>query len=362
MNIHHVVIFCFLSALCGGNSGLVSANPPVYTGPEGGSGTINCYLTLSGSWRFFCKNKCKEEDVLIRTDGVRANSGRYSTEYKDGSSGRGILSVTITHLTQSDSGRYRCGLGKSSVPDSYTDFEVRVSDGLLDKNSGFIRTNIEGDNLTYPCRDSVNRSRTFFCRGDCKKQEDILIETDEDSAQRGRYGIKYIEGSVFGLYATITQVVKSDSGQYRCGYGRALSPDSLYTFSILVDAPTSSKTSPTLRPFSTSVPSTFTSTTATTQSLSSSSGSSTTSPHFTVSTNQFTDFSHVPHPTSSYVPSYFMPVVVCVPLAGVLLLVAFLLLHYIQKTRKNKQQKYEVIFFNSVCLCSLLLSVSTTTL
>ncbi|XP_071314929.1 polymeric immunoglobulin receptor-like isoform X2 [Trachinotus anak] len=362
MNIHHVVIFCFLSALCGGNSGLVSANPPVFTGPEGGSGTITCTFTVSGSWRFFCKEECKEEDVLIRTDGVRANSGRYSINYKKKrSSGGGILSVTIKHLTQSDSGWYRCGLGESTVPDTFQDFEVRVSDGLLDKNSGFIRTNIEGDNLTYPCRDSVNRSRTFFCRGDCKKQEDILIETDEDSAQRGRYGIKYIEGSVFGLYATITQVVKSDSGQYRCGYGRALSPDSYHTFSVIVDAPSTLKPSRTLRPFSTAVPSTFTpspvfsettnqptaavpstSTPTTTQSLSSSSGSSTTSPDFPETTNQPTtaDFSHVPHPTSSYVPSYFMPVVVCVPLAGVLLLVAFLLLHYIQKTRKNKQQKH----------------------
>ncbi|XP_071314835.1 polymeric immunoglobulin receptor-like [Trachinotus anak] len=307
MNIHHVVIFCFLSALCGGNSGLVSANPPVYTGPEGGSGTINCYLTLSGSWRFFCKNKCKEEDVLIRTDGVRANSGRYSTEYKDGSSGRGILSVTITHLTQSDSGRYRCGLGKSSVPDSYTDFEVRVSDGLLDKNSGFIRTNIEGDNLTYPCRDSVNRSRTFFCRGDCKKQEDILIETDEDSAQRGRYGIKYIEGSVFGLYATITQVVKSDSGQYRCGYGRTLSPDSYHTFSILVDELQPHTNKP--GPVSTSAPES--------------------SSAFPATTGQFTVYISVPR------PRYFLPLVVCVPLVFVLLAVFLLVLHQWKKRRNS---------------------------
>uniref|UniRef100_A0A3B4VMY9 Immunoglobulin domain-containing protein n=1 Tax=Seriola dumerili TaxID=41447 RepID=A0A3B4VMY9_SERDU len=116
--------------LCGGNSGLVSAKPPIFTGPEGGSGTISCHLNVSGSSKFFCREECKEEDVLIRTDKVSAKSGRYSIRYKKkGSSGGSILSVTITNLTQSDSGRYRCGLGTSAVPDLFEDFEVRVSDG-----------------------------------------------------------------------------------------------------------------------------------------------------------------------------------------------------------------------------------------
>lgn len=102
----------------------------LYTGPEGGNGTLGCSLVVSGSTKFFCRNECKEkEDVLIRTDGSAAQNGRYSIVYTDSSSGRGSLYVTITHLTQSDSGLYRCGLGRGRVLDSYTDFEVRVSDG-----------------------------------------------------------------------------------------------------------------------------------------------------------------------------------------------------------------------------------------
>lgn len=88
-----------------------------------------CYLPLSGSMKFFCREQCKEEDVLIKTGGARANRDRYSIEYKDGSSGRGILHMTFTHLSKSDSGQYRCGLGKSLLPDSFWDFEIRVSDG-----------------------------------------------------------------------------------------------------------------------------------------------------------------------------------------------------------------------------------------
>ena len=78
---------------------------------------------------FFCKGECKEEDILIKTDDVTAQSGRYSIRYEGESSGSRYVSVTITQLTKSDSGRYRCGLGGSSGPDSYTDFDVTVTDG-----------------------------------------------------------------------------------------------------------------------------------------------------------------------------------------------------------------------------------------
>lgn len=105
----------------------------------------------------------------------------------------------------------------------------------LDTKSGFIPTSVEGDTLRYPCFKKVNVSRFFFCKGECKKEEDILIETDQKSLQRGRYSIEYMEGSAFGLYVTIAQVTKSDIGQYKCGYGRALSTDSSpITFPVIV--------------------------------------------------------------------------------------------------------------------------------
>lgn len=86
-------------------------------------------MFLSGSRKFFCKDECKAEDLLIKTDDVTAESGRYSIKYRDGSSGNGIVTVTITNVTQSDSGLYRYGVGKNLVPESYCEFEARVSDG-----------------------------------------------------------------------------------------------------------------------------------------------------------------------------------------------------------------------------------------
>ncbi|XP_067384118.1 uncharacterized protein [Channa argus] len=275
-----------------------------------------CHFSSSGSWKFFCKEECSEGGILVKAESDTANNGRYSFEYKSGSSGKMFLHVTIRNMIQSDSGQYKFGVGKSSGPDSYCEYEARVSDEL-DKNTGFIRTNVEGETLSKPCYDEVNRSRFFFCKDDCKKQEDVLIETDQKKAQSGRYGVEYIDGSAYGLYVTITQVKKSDSGQYKCGYGRALSPDSSKTFSLIViEAPTTLEPTQTVRPSSTTQTQSPT-TLETTQTLRPS------------STTQTQSFSDVPHQGS------VLPLVVCVPLVGVSLLVVSLLVLYKRRTRRN---------------------------
>ncbi|XP_027131410.1 polymeric immunoglobulin receptor-like isoform X4 [Larimichthys crocea] len=254
MNVRHTLICVFFLSLCGGDS--VSAKLNIYAGAEGGNGTINCRLSPSGRTKFFCKDECEAKDILIKTDGVRAQSGRYSTTYRNNSSGRESLSVTITHLIKSDSGRYRCGLGKNLVPNSYWDFEVRVLDAsLLEDHSRFIQADTEGENITFGCTDTAIKQK-FLCKGDCTKEEDIIIETEENRAQNGRHSIEYRKGSVFGLHVTITEVTTSDTGRYRCGYGRALSPDSYYDKNILVyTSTTTSKPNWTHRPFTTPVPS-----------------------------------------------------------------------------------------------------------
>ncbi|KAK2850841.1 hypothetical protein Q5P01_007117 [Channa striata] len=309
MKIHHILLFGFLSAvLCGGNTGLVSAKLSIFTGPEGGDGTIQCLFSSSGTWKFFCKDQCTEKGILLKTDGLTATNGRYSIKYESESSGKMFLSVGITNLTQSDSGRYKAGVGPSSGPDSYCEYEARVSHELLDKNSGFIWTNIEGENFTFPCNYDVDRGRFFFCRDDCKKEEDVLIETDQKKAQSGRYGVEYDKSYAYGLSVTITHMKTSDTGRYKCGYGRASSPDSSRTFSVIVtEDPTTLKSSQTLRPSPTSLPSS--SNAATTAAARSS--------------------SNVPH------TGPVLPLVVCVPIVGLFLSAVSLLMFYKWKKKSN---------------------------
>ncbi|MGL4877785.1 hypothetical protein [Paraclostridium dentum] len=128
-----VLMFASLFILLTASCKFFRARLNIFTGAEGGDGAVQCHSSAgrssSGSWKFFCKEECTEEGILVKAESDTANNGRYSIKYESGSSGRTVLSVTIRNLTQSDSGRYKYGVGTSSGPDSYCEIEARVSDG-----------------------------------------------------------------------------------------------------------------------------------------------------------------------------------------------------------------------------------------
>ena len=101
-------------------------------------------------------------------------------------------------------------------------------------NTHFTRAVTEGGNVTQGCFGTVYGRRKFFCKGECKKEEDIVVETEGNTAQSDRYSIESTKGSTVGLYVTIRQLKKSDTGWYKCGYGRPSSPNSFNSFPIFV--------------------------------------------------------------------------------------------------------------------------------
>ncbi|XP_022619626.1 polymeric immunoglobulin receptor-like [Seriola dumerili] len=229
MKVCLTLICCFFLSLQDGSAA------PVYSGTEGGDVTVQCSFSLSRQKKVFCKNQCKEEDILIETTNNRAQSGRYSMEYKEGSLNGGDLFVTITQLTKSDSGRYWCRLGTSRS--SYKDLEIIVTDALLDGNRVKKLNKRTGGTVTVECSFTSTGTWKFFCKNQCKTRDDILIETGADTRQRGRYSIIYITGSEGGggfLFVTITQLTTSDSGRYRCRQGRTFSSSSHRDFEIFV--------------------------------------------------------------------------------------------------------------------------------
>ncbi|XP_078026521.1 uncharacterized protein LOC117258072 [Epinephelus lanceolatus] len=133
MNVCQTLIcFFFLSALW--DTDLINAQNSILTGTEGGNITVVCNFKLSGRRRLFCKEECKDGDILIDTDETTAQRGRYSIKYEEGfyPASYTTLNVNITNLTESDSGRYSCGLLRSVffIP-SYSEFEIRVKDGVV---------------------------------------------------------------------------------------------------------------------------------------------------------------------------------------------------------------------------------------
>ncbi|XP_062416628.1 uncharacterized protein LOC119223748 isoform X2 [Pungitius pungitius] len=147
------------------------------------------------------------------------------------------------------------------------------------RNTGLINAEIlvhtgeEGGNITVGCFFTLSGKTKFFCKEPCE-QGDILIKTEEDTAESGRYSIKYKEVGSKVIYVTITKLIKSDAGKYRCGLYRSLLPSSSSEIEITVEeARISSQPTVTVQPSSASVPSASTETT--TQSVSSSTGSCT---------------------------------------------------------------------------------------
>ncbi|XP_038577600.1 polymeric immunoglobulin receptor-like isoform X2 [Micropterus salmoides] len=112
---------------------LLDGSPPedksLYT-RAGGNIVVGCSFTVSGRRRYFCKEECKEKDILVETTGYTAERGRYSIRYTQRSLTDVSVYVSITQLTESDSGRYRCGLDRHLSPDSYWEFEIIVTDDV----------------------------------------------------------------------------------------------------------------------------------------------------------------------------------------------------------------------------------------
>ncbi|XP_032364223.1 CMRF35-like molecule 5 [Etheostoma spectabile] len=131
MNVGQSLICFFFLTLQDGKIGLINAKIIKRTGTEGGNITVGCSFTFSGYKRIFCKDKCKKGDILIETEEDTAQRGRYSITYKEGffPKSNTFVYVSIRNLTQSDSGRYWCGLKRSLSFPSYDEIELRVPEG-----------------------------------------------------------------------------------------------------------------------------------------------------------------------------------------------------------------------------------------
>uniref|UniRef100_A0A3B5QCU9 Immunoglobulin V-set domain-containing protein n=1 Tax=Xiphophorus maculatus TaxID=8083 RepID=A0A3B5QCU9_XIPMA len=106
-----------------------------------------CLHHLPETWKIFCRDDCEGENVLIKTQADSAQRGRFSSEYRSSQ----ILVVSISPLTKSDSGTYRCGTGASVSAASFTEFELRVTDGeFLLKLQMFESRNMTPDRCCKP--------------------------------------------------------------------------------------------------------------------------------------------------------------------------------------------------------------------
>ncbi|KAF3860905.1 hypothetical protein F7725_001160 [Dissostichus mawsoni] len=182
-----------------GNTGLVSAQLTVYSGTEGENVRVKCSFTWNRIRKFFCKETCRQEDILIETTNATAQSGRYRIDYKDGG-----FFVTISQLIKSDSGRYRCGAG------IFKNIEIIVVDAKLDGDPSAEKT-IDartGGNIVVRCNFTQYRANKYFCKEKCEGGDNLVETTGYTFTKKDRFSIRYVKGTPNGqlVYVSIEQL------------------------------------------------------------------------------------------------------------------------------------------------------------
>ncbi|XP_042341636.1 uncharacterized protein LOC121942485 [Plectropomus leopardus] len=130
------MIFLISAFLLGG---LWKTEAVTVTGMLGGEVTIHCSHTFAFSnIKYFCKAACGNEDVLIRSSNNKKDSnGKYSI--KDTGN---TFHVTISRLTENDSGTYWCGIDRVGV-DTYIEVRLSVIPGNRDPQDDAPKSNFK---------------------------------------------------------------------------------------------------------------------------------------------------------------------------------------------------------------------------
>ncbi|XP_051805980.1 uncharacterized protein LOC110960721 isoform X7 [Acanthochromis polyacanthus] len=131
MKVFHT-FFCFLFiALQDGNTEFVNEENKLFTRLEGEDITVGCPFPNSRPIKFFFKKNGEYVNNLIQTAKNNEQRGRYSIEYEEKPSpSDDILYVSISQLTKSDSGWYKCAVGTSGLRISSQDFQIVVTEDL----------------------------------------------------------------------------------------------------------------------------------------------------------------------------------------------------------------------------------------
>ncbi|XP_039860521.1 polymeric immunoglobulin receptor-like [Simochromis diagramma] len=177
---------------------------------EGYSESINCPYEnqYQNSLKYICRGNQPStclQDALI-TSNNREN-GRF--RLNDVKMSR-IFTVTISSLTQSDSGHYLCGVQTNSDHDVFSAVELQVKEWCCVTSTEI--TGTVGQPLTLQCPyPSQHRdNRKFLCKGDHRNScRDMVMSKSRFALQGGIYSNSFS--------VTITKLEEADAGTYWCG-------------------------------------------------------------------------------------------------------------------------------------------------
>ncbi|KAL1005443.1 hypothetical protein UPYG_G00059220 [Umbra pygmaea] len=188
----------------------------------GGEATIICNYSeeFNDSLKYFCKKRKEYKSCLYMIPAhygsTTATAGRFSvTENKTKRS----YKVTISDLTEYDTGTYWCGV-ESSYDTMITNVQLVVTDRCCVNYTEV--TGYEGQPVSIECKYSklyMNHLK-YFCKwsntSTCRKE--IKVTTDHNNDSR----FSLYDNKTAGVFTvTITRTNQEDPGTYLCGVHKA---------------------------------------------------------------------------------------------------------------------------------------------
>ncbi|XP_039860518.1 polymeric immunoglobulin receptor-like isoform X3 [Simochromis diagramma] len=177
---------------------------------EGYSESINCLYEnqYQNNLKYICRGNQPStclQDALI-TSNNREN-GRF--RLNDVKMSR-IFTVTISNLTQSDSGHYLCGVQTNSDHDVFSAVELRVKEWCCVRSTKITGTVGQPLTLQCPYPQQHRDNRKFLCKGDHRNScRDMVTSQNRFALQADIYSNSFS--------VTITKIQADDAGTYWCG-------------------------------------------------------------------------------------------------------------------------------------------------
>ncbi|XP_041961125.1 polymeric immunoglobulin receptor-like isoform X2 [Alosa sapidissima] len=224
MKIVFVLLACLLS---GGSWGL---NLTEYAGR---SIVIKCNYTSApvNEEKYFCKEaqnvSCDEQIRSNVSEKWWQSKGRFSLYDQPA---KGFIKVSMRNLTESDSGKYRCGVGGSGVNGGHiegTEVYLDVTEGKTESRKPPVYEGYTGENISIKCPYDLGKYRDdmkYICKNEAVACTDRVRTGKKDQwfnpgkESRGKVRFYLYDNTTGGFFmVNITNLTTEDAGTYWCG-------------------------------------------------------------------------------------------------------------------------------------------------
>ncbi|CAK6983727.1 polymeric immunoglobulin receptor-like [Scomber scombrus] len=157
------------------------------------------------------------------------------------------FTVTITSLTQKDSGMYLCGVQRNTGLDVFSGFKLEVKEWCCVKSdslSGIVGLPVTME-CSYPPQHRTNMK--FICKGDHRKDCTDMVTSQSSSDQTDHRFTLQDDAASSSFLVTIKELKASDAGTYWCGSDPQWSAGNYAKIQLSVDFPQKTSTVETVR-------------------------------------------------------------------------------------------------------------------